>query len=439
MGANFTVVNDTIDDWMCFIDNDKNPPDLFAEKILPIKEKSTFKNMAVNLSHDLSQKKYVLIGAHQKQRFGKFNLNKKLWVDALRARADGNLICIDRLQIPVQVGGSDNSNIDFSISEALSKGSTQIFQTEFQNSGVDWKAIQDQIADLVRNQNAGPPFLRLAFHDFGTFHLEHGRGGGGTVRFLLPDGKKSDELCCLPQNAGLVGTIKLLEPIHKDFHISWADLFVFAGVVAVKTLGGPSIPFKSGRVDLEQKDTEDLMNFYKGKYSSAEHSWKLMVLPKPNHAELLVKFYKEKFGFGIREIVTFNGAHTVGGTTFPDNVRRTWTNTPQKFTNAYYTGLFNLGWGPGGTMQAHDDDKNETARRLIWRDGKDQKLILLETDFVQKTNLGRVEDDVHLEMRKIAEEYAADEKAFFTNFADVYTRACEMGWHDLQPVNVPEE
>jgi len=251
--------------------------------------------------------------------------------------------------------------------------------------------------------------------------------------------KNPEDLMCLPQNGGLIGTIKLLESIQKDFNISWADLFVFAGVVAVKTLGGPSIPFKSGRVDFELKDAEDLMNFYKNKYSSKEHSWKLMVLPKPNHAELLVKFYKEKFGFGVREIVTFNGAHTVGGTTFPDNVRRTWTTTPQKFTNAYYTGLFNLAWGPSGTLQAHDDDKNETARRLIWRDGTDKKLILLETDFCQKLNLGRIDEDVHVEMRKIAEEYAADEKAFFTNFVDVYSRASEMGWNNLQPVNVPEE
>jgi len=245
-------------------------------------------------------------------------------------------------------------------------------------------------------------------------------------------------LLCLPQNAGLIGTIKLLEPIHKDFNISWSDLFVFAGVVAVKTLGGPSIPFKSGRVDWEQKDSEELMNFYKNKYSSEVPNWKLMVLPKPNHAELLVKFYKEKYGFGIREIVTFNGAHTVGGTNFPDGVHRTWTNTPQKFTNAYYTGLFNLAWGPQNTMVAHDDDKGDTGNRLIWRDGKDNKLVLLETDFVQRTNL-RVENEVHVEMKKIAQEYAASESAFFTNFVEVFAKASELGWNNLQPVTLHEE
>jgi len=357
----------------------------------------------------------------------------------LRARADGNLLCIDRVQIPVHVGNVDNSNIDFSITEALSKGSTQIFQTEFENVGVDWKAIQDQIVNLVRTKEQGPPFLRLAFHDFGTFHLEHGKGGGGgTVRFLLPDGKKPDELLCLPQNAGLIGTIKLLEPIQKDFNISWADLFVFAGVVAVKTLGGPSIPFKSGRVDWEQKDSVELMNFYKDKYSSEVPNWKLMVLPKPNHAELLVKFYKEKYGFGIREIVTFNGAHTVGGTTFPDGVHRTWTTTPQKFTNAYYTGLFNLQWGAQNTLAAHDDDKGDAGNRLIWRDGKDNKLVLLETDFVQRTNL-RVENEVFVEMRNIAKEYAASESAFFTNFVEVFAKASELGWNNLQPVTLHEE
>jgi len=285
----------------------------------------------------------------------------------------------------------------------------------------------------------GPPFLRLSFHDFGTFHVEHGKGGGASVRLLLPDGKKPDELTSLPQNAGLMRTIKALEPIHKEFDISWSDLFVFAGVVAVKTLGGPTIPFKFGRVDLEEKEAEDLMNFYKNKYANSGHHWKLMVLPKPNHPELLVKFYKEKFGFGIRDIVTFNGAHTVGGTTFPDKVKRTWTSTPQKFSNNYYVGLFNLNWPPDGTLPAHDEDKEDKDKRLVWRDGDDQKLILLETDFCQKTNLNRIEDEIHQEMRKIAEEYAADENSFFRNFADVFSRASEMGWSNLQQVNVPEE
>jgi hypothetical protein len=440
MGANFTVINDTIDDWMCFIDNDKNPPDLFSDKILPLKEKSTFKNMAVNLSHDLSQKKYVLIESHKNHKFGKFPLNKHFFVDALRARADGNLICIDRLSIPVHAGSSDNSNVDFKISDAVNKGTTQIFQTEFENSGADWKAIHARIADLVRNQKIGPAFLRLSFHDFGTFHREHGKGGGGSVRFLLPDGKKSDDLTCLPQNGGLNNTIKALEPIHKDFNVSWADLFIFAGIVAVKTLGGPSIPFKAGRVDMTEIEATELLNFYKNKYGETpELHWKLMILPKPNHPELLVKFYGEKWGFSIKDIVTLNGAHCLGGTTFPDNIKRTWTTSPQKFSNSYYQSVLNLPWPGNQTLRAHEEDKTEKDGRLVWTEGKDRKLILLETDFVQKMNLGRVEDDVHEQMRSVAQEFSTDEQKFFTSFTDVYVRACEMGWSNLQPVDNHEE
>lgn len=439
MGANFTIINDTMDDWMCFIDNDKNPPDLIADKILPLKEKGTFKTMAVNLSHDLSNRKYVLIESHNKHKFGKFALNKHFFVDALRVRPDGNLICLDRVQIPVHVGGTDNSNIDFKISEAITNGTTQIFQTEFENGGADWKAIHGRIADLVKNQKLGPSFLRLSFHDFGTFHQEHGKGGGGSVRFLLPDGKKQDDHMSLPQNAGLNGTIKALEPIHKDFDISWADLFIFAAVVTVKTLGGPTIPFKSGRVDLNENEAKALVDFYREKYANAGHHWKLMVLPKPNHPELLVKFYGEKWGFGIREVVTLNGAHCLGGTTFPDKTQRTWTTTPQKFSNHYYVGIFNLHWPANQTLPAHEEEKEDKDKRLVWVDGKDKKLILLETDFVQRMNLGRVENDVHEQMKSIAQEYAGDEQKFFNNFTDVFVRASEMGWSNLQPVNNHEE
>jgi len=225
----------------------------------------------------------------------------------------------------------------------------------------------------------------------------------------------------------------------RIFDISWSDLFIFAAVVTVKTLGGPTIPFKAGRVDMLENEVTEMVEFYKTKFANAGHHWKLMILPKPNHPELLAKFYSEKWGFGVREVVTLNGAHCLGGTTFPDNNKRTWTTTPQKFSNNYYVGLFNLNWPPNQTMPAHEEEKEDKDKRLVWTDGKDRKLILLETDFVQRMNLGRVEDDIHQQMKSVAQEYAGDQQKFFDNFSEVYVRACEMGWSNLQPVNDHEE
>jgi hypothetical protein len=196
------------------------------------------------------------------------------------------------------------------------------------------------------------------------------------------------------------------------------------------------IPYKSGRVDHDEKYVEDLMNFYKGKYGD---EWKLFVLPKPNHPEMLKKIYDDKYGFGIREIVTLNGAHCLGGTTFPDGKMRTWTETPEKFSNSYYTGLKSFPWSASNTLPAHDEDKG-TENRLIWRDGKDLKLILLETDFVLRTNvLRRVDDDTSKEMRKTAQEFASDEVQFFKDFAAVFSKASELGWEGLAEINIPEE
>jgi catalase (peroxidase I) len=98
----------------------------------------------------------------------------------------------------VRSGATDNSNHDFKLSDGLKlKGISLLFETDFQNEGVkmNWKVITEKIADLVTNKKLGPSFLRLAFHDFGTFHREFGKGaGGGSVRFLLPDGKSKDSL-----------------------------------------------------------------------------------------------------------------------------------------------------------------------------------------------------------------------------------------------------
>lgn len=68
------------------------------------------------------------------------------------------------------------------------------------------------------------------------------RSGQGTIRF-------KEELAH-GGNAGLVNAVGWLEPLKQKYpSVSYADLFTYAGVVAVEAMGGPSVPFRSGRVD----------------------------------------------------------------------------------------------------------------------------------------------------------------------------------------------
>jgi hypothetical protein len=431
MGANFTILNDTSDDWMTHVHHHNHISDLVEKGVLPLTDgdaPATFKSLSKKLATRLGEHKFNIIHPHDKQLHGKFPVNKDLTVEALRVREEEGNFKVERLMMKVKAGARDNGNIDFSMKDALEKNGVElVHEVKFENKSADWGKIAQKIASLVRNEKMGPPFLRLSFHDSATFHRELGKGGGGTVRFLLPDGKKPDDLRSLPQHAGLARPIKALEPIKAKFDVSWADILQFAAVVTVKVLGGPSIPFRPGRTDLTEKDADEIIAFYQKKYDKL---FKHFMLPKPNWPDLVVRMYNEKYGFGIRQIVTLNGAHCLGGTNFPNGKKaRTWTNTPQKFSNQYFVNIRDMEWPAGDTIRANEAE-DVKGTRLIWRE-KEDTLVLLETDFILKTNLSRVSNEEFEEFKKVGEEYAADENLFFNDFADTFSKLSDMGWNNL--------
>ena len=92
----------------------------------------------------------------------------------------------------------------------------------------------------------GPTLIRLAWHSSGTYDKMSKTGGSqlGTIRFK--------EEFSHGGNAGLADTAILwMEDIKKKYGdgLSYADLYTLAGVVAVKSLGGPQVPWNSGRKD----------------------------------------------------------------------------------------------------------------------------------------------------------------------------------------------
>jgi Peroxidase len=124
-----------------------------------------------------------------------------------------------------------------------------------ENDFPDWKKVRADITELVKNKpDKGPTLVRLAWHSSGTYDKMRKDGGSqkGTIRFTeeLKHGA----------NAGLDLAVSWLEPIKKKYdregaNLSYADLYTLAGVEAIKTMGGPTIPWRAGRVDsLDESD-----------------------------------------------------------------------------------------------------------------------------------------------------------------------------------------
>lgn len=142
---------------------------------------------------------------------------------------------------------SDPMDIDFNYAEAF--------------NSLDYKALKKDLVKLMTDSQEwwpadfghyGPQFIRMTWHAAGTYRITDGRGGGGRGQ------QRFAPLNSWPDNVNIDKSRRLLWPIKQKYgnKISWADLLILAGNVALESMGFRTFGFGGGRPDVWEPDQD---------------------------------------------------------------------------------------------------------------------------------------------------------------------------------------
>ncbi len=155
-------------------------------------------------------------------------------------------------QLPVDLLNQHSSKSD-------PLGQTFNYREEFKK--LDYAALKNDLRKLMTDSQSwwpadfghyGPQFVRMAWHSAGTYRIGDGRGGGGRGQ------QRFAPLNSWPDNVNIDKSRRLLWPIKQKYgqKISWADLLILTGNVALETMGFRTFGFAAGREDTWEPDQD---------------------------------------------------------------------------------------------------------------------------------------------------------------------------------------
>ncbi len=358
-------------------------------------------------------------------------------------------------------------------------------------SKVDLKALKKDIHKIMMTSqewwpadygNYGPFFIRMAWHSAGTYRTQDGRGGagGGQQRF--------EPLNSWPDNANLDKARRLLWPVKKKYgsKLSWADLMIVSGNVALESMGFKTIGFAGGRVD----DFEPDLVYWgpENKFMDSDRFTKKGKLAKPLGSTTMGLIYVNPEGpngnpdpiaaaHQIREtfgnmamsdeetVALIAGGHTFGKThgankpnecigkepaaseienqgigwknrcgsgkgidTITSGLEGAWTSNPTMWTHEYLNNLFKFNWvktkSSGGSIQWVPDNKKYHDMVVDAHDtSKKHPVVMLTTDLSLKLDP---------EYSKIAKRFYENPKEFEKAFARAWFK---LTHRDMGPIS----
>jgi catalase-peroxidase len=329
------------------------------------------------------------------------------------------------LDILRQGGGSaDPMGDDFVYAEAF--------------KALDYQALKRDLTALMTNSQPwwpadyghyGPLFIRMAWHAAGTYRTGDGRGGAnsGQQRFA--------PLNSWPDNGNLDKARRLLWPVKRKYgtSISWADLFILAGNVAIESMGGPIFGFGGGRADVFEAERDI--------YWGAEEKWveatetriqpeRELELESPLAAIQMGLIYVNPEGPGgvpdplhaapegadiALQGLGWASAHEsgFGEHTITSGIEGSWVNTPTQWTDNYFRLLLDYDYelvrSPAGAKQWQPiNQKPEDMAPAAHDPSKRVPTMMTTADMALKMDP---------EFRAISEKFRNDHAAFKDAFA----------------------